>query len=174
LDSAWDAAFPGANPDGGRIRGSERWARFHIRGADDEASDAEALRVLRGLLDDLRGGDESPVRVLATDYGARDLSGGWSKRMPVDLFPWRRWRDEPGMPHFFTWASEPLPLSAQLQPVLMCAVQEDGYPIVTDADVTWAFCPYFAGVDIVFPDTEQRERYVATHASLFAEGVPGA
>jgi hypothetical protein len=176
LDAGWDDAFGGCAPDGGALRSRfpERWARFHVRGDGDDAPDAEAAVTLRTLLDDLRGEGDRPLRVFVEEYGATDLYGGWSRSLPIDFFPWRRESPERRGPTLFSWASDPGVQPAALDAVLRSAVEERGYAIIADDQNKWAFCPYYAGVDVIFASTEERDEFVARHRALLPPKHPAS
>jgi hypothetical protein len=172
LDTEWGRSFAECAPTGGALRSqlSGRWARFHIRGDEDAASDDEAVTTLRGLLDDLRRDGDQPLRLIVQEYGSGDLYGGWSKSLPVELFAWRTVKDE--WPTFY-WASDPAAETLPLEPVFMSGVQERGYAVITDETLTWAFCPYWAGVDVIFASPSQRDDFVAAHLSLSPNNAMG-
>jgi hypothetical protein len=163
LDHAWDSAFPGAAPEAGSLRSlfPERWARFHTRGLHDEGADEEAVETLRLLLADLRG-DRSPVQLIIEEYGAGDMFGGWSKTLPIELFPWRRMRLD-GWLYF--WASDVIVDPEDLDPVLEHAVRQEAYSLIIDHQ-GWVFCPYFAGVDIIFRTSTERDDFAHQHSDV--------
>lgn len=107
---------------------------------------------------------------MVQEYGAGDLCGGWSRSLPVDLFPWRRERDESPI---FHWASDPAAGPVPLEEAFMQGVQGYGYVVVTDEPASWAFCPYWAGVDVIFASTAQRDDFVAAHMPLRPNNAMG-
>jgi hypothetical protein len=167
LDLAWDSAFPGGTPTAGSLRADfpERWARFHTRGLDDEGTDQEALATLRLLLGDLRA-DRSHVQLIIEEYGAGDMFGGWSKTLPIALFPWRRVRRDGWWLYF--WASDPIVDQELLDPVLESAVTQESRSLIVDHRAGWVFCPYFAGVDIVFRTAAERSAFAHRHGAVLA------
>ncbi|WP_165817985.1 hypothetical protein [Microbacterium sp. Gd 4-13] len=111
--------------------------------------------------------------MVVEEYGAADLFGGWSRALPIDLFPWRRESREHRGPTAFSWASDTGVRQAALDAVLRSAVEERGYAIITDDRTSWAFCPYFAGVDVIFASAAERDEFVGRHGDLRPKDAPG-
>lgn len=150
------------------MRFPERWARFHVRGRGDTASDPEASANLRALLLDLFTANGDPLRLIVEEYGVNGIEGGWSKALPVDLFAWRRVpRDEYYSATVYYWAGT-VADDDVIDAVLLKAAQEQCYVVITDFDVSSAFCPYWAGVDIVFGSSRERDEFVEAHRDLLS------
>ncbi len=107
------------------------------------------------------------------DYGVLDMAGGWSKSIAVDSFPWRKLPvDEDGIAVAYYWASE-WPSPQAVNQAFLKIVAEEGYAVFTDKKVTWAFCPYWAGVDIIFPSSQERDEFVNAHRDLLSRHPSG-
>ncbi|WP_307467730.1 hypothetical protein [Microbacterium sp. SORGH_AS_0505] len=106
--------------------------------------------------------------MIVEDYGVLDMAGGWSKSVPVDSFAWRKLPvDEDGIAVAYYWASE-WPSPQAVNQAFLKIVAEEGYAVLTDKEVTWAFVPYWAGVDIIFPSSQERDEFVNAHRDLLA------
>jgi len=167
LEEKWSRNFGTERPSMDlRWQFPDRWARFHVRGPGDTASDEGAVANLRALLLDLFEENSDPLRLVVEEYGVNTFEGGWSKALPINLFAWRRVpRDEyyPGTVYYWagTVADDDL-----LDAVLVKAAKEESYAVLTDAEVSAAFCPYWAGVDIIFRSSHLRDRFVDAHRDL--------
>ncbi len=167
LEERWSRTFGGERPSMDlRMRFPDRWARFHVRGPGDSASDLEASDNLRALLLDLPEKGGEPMCLIVEEYGVNDLSGGWSKALPIDLFARRRMpRDEYYVGTTYYWAGTSSDGDV-IDAVLLKAALDEGYFVLTDAEVSWAFCPYWAGVDIIFGSSRERDEFVDAHRDL--------
>jgi hypothetical protein len=50
--------------------------------------------------------------------------------------------------------------------VLEQAVADHGYALALDFRAGWAFCPYYAGVDIIFQSSAERDDFADRHQAL--------
>ncbi len=173
LEERWSRSFPGA-PATGHLRDlfPERWARFHIRGPHDAAFDIDAAKTLRSLLDELSQERNWKVQMIAQEGGAGDFFSGWSKSVPADFFPWRKSPADEDGPAIYYWASGRISPQA-VNHALLKVVAEEGEAVFTDKKVTWAFCPYWAGVDIIFPSSQERDEFVNAHRDLLSRHPSG-
>lgn len=167
LEVKWSRTFGTERPSMDlRWQFPDRCARFHVRGPGDTASDLEASDNLRALLLDLPAKRGEPMCLIVEEYGVNDLSGGWSKALSTDLFAWRRIpRDEYHAGTAYYWAGT-IHDKDVIEAVLMKAALEEGYFVLTDAEVSWAFCPFWYGVDIIFGSSRERDEFVDAHRDL--------
>jgi hypothetical protein len=180
LTSRWFAAWPGFGPaPRERARDEEfgdRWVRFHSlpqskRYADTASEAAIILARHQAILTELTQGDDSrDLVVIAEDWHALDLAGGWTKKHLRGAWPWIRHVDpsefdpESRMPnaHYF-WTAPPLPADG-LDALLALAANDIARIMITDRAMTWMYMPYDGGADVWARTTRDRDRLRASYA----------
>ncbi|MFI7060217.1 hypothetical protein ACIBL3_04475 [Kribbella sp. NPDC050124] len=165
MTEAWQRNWSEADPIGHRLRGPycERWVRFHSlpeskRYADSPEEYAEIIRRHRTVLAELPG-ENAPEHlvVIAEDWGPRDLATGWSKTHVPGAWPWRRVEgDEPDLGLCYLWVRTGL-TDSQLNVLLTAVADDKAHVVLAAPDLSWLFCPYDGGADVILPDVPTRD-----------------
>lgn len=182
LTAAWERTWPNAEPLGYRLREAyaERWVRFHSlpgskRYAESAKEYAESLRRQRALLDELMSGlwPEHLV-VLAEDWGHEDLGTGRTRSLVRDAWPWRRVveSDPDLVGASFIWVNIGVS-NRQLDRLLRAIADDRAAAILTVADLSWLFCPYDGGVDVILPDRDTRDALRDGHPQWLSDTPSG-
>lgn len=165
MTEGWKRNWPDVDPIGHRPRGPycNRWVRFHSlpeskRYADSPEEYAEIIRRYRTVLAELPGeGAPEHLVVIAEDWGSRDLATGWSKRHVPGAWPWQRVEDdEPELGFYYLWVRTGL-TDSQLDALLTAVADDQAHVILADPDLSWLFCPYDGGADVILPDVATRD-----------------
>ena len=170
LDSRWDSTWRGDVPVGHLLRSNyeSRWVRLHSlpdgkRYADTEDEHAEILHRHRVVLADLLSNSTiDDLTVLAEDWDRRDLATGWVKRVLPDVWPWRRFAGDQGATSY-VWVRSHLS-EAQLDALLRAIADDAGSAILTDSTMSWLYCPYDGGADVILPSAGERDRLASRYA----------
>lgn len=174
LTDRWEARFPGVPPIGHRLRGSERWVRFHSlpeskRYAEDETEYAELLdrhhAVLRGL-----ASPGSELLVISASWSPTEHPRGRSRRLKTvapDAELWRSFVDlddpEAGVRHLFVGRLANRP--AALDPLLRLVADFGTSDIIlTTPDLNWLYHPYDGGADVIAPSRAVRDELAQRYA----------
>lgn len=178
LTEVWEREWPGAQPVGYLLRNhTDRWVRFHSlpnskRYAETDAESHEVLRRQRIILDELLAGlGPGSLVVVAADWSASDLASGDSRRRLPDAWPWRIGLDSSDCeaPPIYFWAQLGIE-GSRLDNLLLAAADDRGKYTLAGADMTWLFCPYDGGVDVILQTSAERESLENRHADWLPEG----
>lgn len=165
MAEGWQRNWPNADPISHqlRVRYCDRWVRFHSlpeskRYADSPEEYAEIIRRYRTALAELPGGHAPEhLVVIAEEFGSRDLATGWSKRHLPDAWPWRRVEDDdPELGFHYLWVRKGL-TDSQLDALLTAVADDQAYVVLAAPNLSWLFCPYDGGADVILPDVATRD-----------------
>jgi len=164
LSRAWDEHWA-EEPLGHALRKAhpDRCIRFWSlpkgkRYADTDAEHAEVLgrhlTVLRTLAED------TPVWVIAQDWGGRTLESGWSRDAVPGRWPWRRGHDfavsdELGAVGSFYWVRSFA--VEDLAGLLRDVADERANVVIGGEDLSWVYAPYDGGADVILPTRAHRD-----------------
>ncbi len=181
LTDLWERSWPEANPLGYvlRVEFADRWVRFHSlpeskQYAESPAEYDEILRRHRTVLHELHGSENfQTLHVVAADWDWQDLAAGWSKRRLPGAWPWRSSPadDDPDAGRNYFWAASGL--ARKEFDALLIAVADDECRVVIGApDLTWLYCPYDGGADVLLPSAVERDALRERHADWLS-AYPG-
>lgn len=182
LTDLWERTWPLARPLGHELRGAyvDRWTRFHSlpeskRYADSDAEYAEILRRHRIVLRELHDPAEvARLWVIAEDWGPDVLAAGRSVRHLPTAWPWRKLLNphdsETGFTYF--WVASGM-TNADIDRLLIAAADDECYFLLGAPDLTWLFCPYDGGVDVLLPSTAERDAMTVRHAAWLSSHPQG-
>jgi hypothetical protein len=170
LGTLWDRNWPGAEPLGHLLRSryEARWVRFHSlpNGKADAETEEERSEVLRRHLTVIKelqvrfGG--FPFIIIAADWGPDDFAGGWTKSLIPTAWPWRIFSEteedegEIETCNHYVWVRSD-PGLEELEALLRAAEEDRARFLVTDSTLRWMYSPYYAGADVILPDTDTRD-----------------
>nr|WP_212763479.1 hypothetical protein [Gordonia araii] len=166
LSHAWERRFPDFPPIGYRIRGGDRWVRFHSlpgskRYPESEAEYAELLRRHHAVLETLaeRG---SPLLAFTFSWSptsrVRDRERSLKRVAPGG----KLWRSFDVEPNDDTWMSSVFVSEVVNTPEsldgLLRLVADDGTAdvILTTSDLEWLYHPYDGGADVIAESVDRR------------------
>ena len=181
LTAAWACNWPDADPVGHRLRVAyaDRWVRFHNlpgskRYAESPEEHAEIIHRQRTLLTELLDGVAlEHLVVLAEDWGPQDLATGRSRRYVPGAWPWRRVDDDdPELGSAYLWARTELD-GPHLDALLLAIADDQAVAILAGPDLSWLFCPYDGGVDIILPGSEARDALRDRHTEWLSAQPSG-
>jgi hypothetical protein len=164
LTEGWKRNWPDSDSVGSWPRGhQDRWVRFHSlpeskRYADSPEEYVEIIRRHRTVLAELSVtvAPEDLV-VIARDWGPRDLATGWSKTHLPGAWPWQRHEaDDPEFGFEYLWVCTGL-TDSQLDALLTAAADDQAHVILAEPALTWLYCPYDGGADVILPDKTTRD-----------------
>ena len=166
LSDLWERAWPDADPLGYilRVEYADQWVRFHSlpeskRYAENAAEYDEVLRRHRTVRHELRGSDDvQTLLVIATDWDWEDLAAGWSKHRLPGAWPWRGSPadDDPDAGRNYFWAASGLS-SKELDTLLIAVAGDECRVVIGASDLTWLYCPYDGGADVLLPSAVERD-----------------
>jgi hypothetical protein len=181
LNDLWEHKWPGADPLGHvlRVEYADQWVRFHSlpeskRYAENAAEYEEILRRHRTVLHELLGSDDTEaLRVIAADWGRRDVSAGWSKHHLPGAWPWRSSQadEDPDAGRHYFWAASGLS-EPEIDALLFAAAADQGRFVIGAPDLEWLYCPYDGGADVLLPSAVERDSLKARHAGWLSS-YPG-
>lgn len=175
LTDLWERSWPEAEPLGYVLRAkyADRWVRFHSlpeskRHAESPAEYDEILRRHRIVLHELHGSENFEslhVIATATDWDWQGPTAGWLKRRLPSAWPWRDRPvddDDPAAGRNYFWAASGL-ASKEIDALLTAAADDERAVIIGAPDLTWLYCPYDGGADVLLPSTAERDALRERH-----------
>ena len=171
LAQAWERSWPDSVPVGHRLREAyrDRWVRFDIlpqskRYAESPEEYAQIVRRQRTLLSELLGGASvADLIAVAEDWDRHDLATGRSRRYLPEAWPWRKVvAEDSELGDSYLWVSSAL-TDPDLDALLIAIADHQAHAILTVPELTWLFCPYDGGVDVLLPSTQARDALRDAH-----------
>lgn len=181
FSQSWQQSWGRAVPIGPSLRDAytERWVRFHSlpeskRYAESAEERAELMRRQRRLLTELtKGLCPEGLVVVAEDWGPHDVATGWSRKLVPTAWPWRKVPNEdPDLGSSFLWVQSGI-ADTELDALLRAIADDQASAILTDPDLSWLFCPYDGGVDVILPDRETRDALRDRHSQWLSDHPSG-
>ncbi|WP_454044450.1 DUF3885 domain-containing protein [Cellulosimicrobium sp. Marseille-Q8652] len=163
-----------------RVEYPDRWVRFHSlsesrRYAENATDDEEILRRHRTVLHELLGSADSRVwnglHVIGVDWDWRDVAAGWSKRHLPGAWPWRISDPDGDDGQSYLWATSDLS-EQEIEALLLRAADGQSHIVIGAHDLSWLYCPYGGGTDVLLPSTVERDALRGRHADWLSS-YPG-
>lgn len=183
LTHLWEQRFPGVPPVGHRIRGLERWVRFHSlpeskRYADNEAEYEELLGRHHALLRELAAPDSELIAITASwspTAHARVRSRALKRAAPNAAL-WQSYVDpddvEAGATNLFVSRIQNTP--DVLDPLLrLVADFGTADVILTTRDLCWLYHPYDGGADVIAASQSVRDELAHRYADWLPTNASG-
>lgn len=180
LTAIWARNWPDSDPIGYRLRAAymHRWVRFHNlpeskRYAETPREHAEIIRRQHTILGELLDGlvPENLV-VIAEDWDVHDLASSQSRQHVPDAWSWRRVDQDVEVGPSFFWVHIGL-AEPQLNSLLRAIADDQASAILGAPDLSWLFCPYDGGVNVILPDAQQRDALRDRHRSWLSTHPSG-
>ena len=173
LTELWERSWPDHDPLGYvlRVQYADRWVRFHSlpeskRYAESPAEYDEIVRRHRTILHELHGSENfQTLHVIAADWDWQDLAAGWSKRRLPGAWPWRGSPadDDPDGGRNYFWAASGL-ASKEIDALLIAVADDECRVVIGAPDLTWLYCPYDGGADVLPPSAVEPDALRERHA----------
>ncbi|MFD4990834.1 hypothetical protein ACFWH7_03710 [Cellulosimicrobium cellulans] len=182
LTELWERRWPDVEPLGHmlRVECPDRWVRFHSlpeskRYAENATDYEEILRRHRTVLYELLGSADSRalhgLYVIGVDWDWRDLAAGWTKRHLPGAWPWRSSAPNGDDGHHYFWAASDPP-EPEIDALLLGAADDQCHIVIGAHDLSWLYCPYDGGADVLLPSKAERDALKERHTDWLSS-YPG-